>query len=121
MTAAIIFLGILTITSSIGWLICRIQNHSAERTIDTFREICTQNSATILSLQQKIDKLEEENDSMREKKPHHKSKVVITCEVETSYDQKPEHKCSLLLRAASMYDKNYKIEVSDLGPVERNS
>lgn len=49
------------------------------------------------------------------KKPHHKSRLIITLEVETSYDQKPESKCSLLLSNARMFDKNYRLEVIDLG------
>lgn len=49
------------------------------------------------------------------KKPRHKSRLIITLEVETSYDQKPESKCSLLLSNARMFDKNYRLEVIDLG------
>lgn len=58
---------------------------------------------------------------MRELKPHHISKLCLVVTVETSYDQKPENKASLLLNAARMLDKNYTLEVVDLGPVERNS
>ena len=58
---------------------------------------------------------------MRELKPHHVSEVVITVKVETSYDQAPESKCSLLLNAARMMDKQYTVSVRDLGPVKRNS
>ena len=58
---------------------------------------------------------------MREKKPRHKSKLILFVNVETTYDQKPESKASLLLNAARMLDKNYVLEVVDLGPVERNS
>lgn len=58
---------------------------------------------------------------MRNIKPRHKSKLILTLEVETSYDQKPESKASLLLNAARMIDKNYELEVVDLGPVEKNS
>ena len=53
--------------------------------------------------------------NMREKKLRHKSKLILILEVETSYDQKPESKASLLLNAARILDKNYKLEVIDLG------
>lgn len=52
---------------------------------------------------------------MRQKKTRHKSKLILTLEVETSYDQKPESKASLLLNTARIIDKNYKLEVIDLG------
>lgn len=57
----------------------------------------------------------------RQKKPRHKSKLCLFVDVETTYDQKPENKASLLLNAARMLDKNYVLEVVDMGPVEKNS
>ena len=55
---------------------------------------------------------------MRQKKPKHKSKLILFVNVETSYDQKPESKATLLLNAARMLDKNYILEVVEMGPVE---
>lgn len=52
---------------------------------------------------------------MRKKKPRHKSKLILFVTVETSYDQKPESKASMLLNAARVLDKNYVLEVVDLG------
>lgn len=52
---------------------------------------------------------------MRKKKPRHKSKMILFLTIETSYDQKPENKASMLLNAARVLDKNYVMEVVDLG------
>ena len=52
---------------------------------------------------------------MRKKKPRHKSKLILFVDVETTYDQKPESKASLLLNAARTLDKNFVLEVVDLG------
>lgn len=58
---------------------------------------------------------------MKKLKPHHVSKLCLFVNVETSYDQDPESKASLLLNAARMLDKNYVLEIVDMGPVERIS
>lgn len=54
------------------------------------------------------------------KKPRHKSKLILFVNVVTSYDQKPESKASLLLNAARMLDKEYVLEVVEMGPVEES-
>lgn len=117
----IIILLVLLGLSLLGWLICNYNKRLLRKEIEVRKEMSHADQKQLSAAHEKIYTLEMENALMRDKKPHHKSKVVITCEVETSYDQKPENKCSLLLRAASMYDKNYTIEITDLGPVERNS
>ena len=58
---------------------------------------------------------------MRNKKPRHVSKLILFINVETTYDQKPESKASMLLNAARLLDKNYILEVVDMGPVEEIS
>lgn len=80
---------------------------------------------TIDSLNERIKTLTIENKLLRDvrtgtlkKKPRHKSKLILFVNVETSYDQKPESKASLLLNTARMLDKNYILEVIEMGPVE---
>lgn len=41
--------------------------------------------------------------------------MILFLTIETSYDQKPESKASMLLNAARVLDKNYVLEVVDLG------